>query len=87
MSKYLDQNERAIMKTKTQIRRQTRADYAIISWLVAFLLGADAWANRETADYYHDRALGFVLLFVGIGFVLLAYNAIQYAVMLRKNKL
>lgn len=67
-------------------RRQARADYAIMSWLVASLIGADAWANRATADYYHDRALGFVLLFVGIGFVLLAYNAIQYAVFVRRNK-
>jgi hypothetical protein len=75
------------MNDKIRNRRNTRADYAIISWVVASLLGADAWANRETADYYHETALGFVLLFVGIGVLLFVWNAVQYAVIAKRNKL
>lgn len=65
--------------------RETRASWALCSLMLALFIGADAWANRETADYYHDRALGFFLVFFGIAFVLFAYNAVQYAVMLRRN--
>ena len=74
------------MNDKIRNRRNARADYAIMSWVVALFIGADAWANKDSADYYHDRALGFVLLFVGIGVLLFVWNAVQYAVIQKRNK-
>lgn len=65
--------------------RETRATWAFMSLFLALFVGADAFANRDTADYYHDRAIGFVLLFVGIAFVLYTWNAVQYAVFLKRN--
>lgn len=66
--------------------RENRAGLAICSLGVALLLGADALGNLETADYYHDKALLHILGFVGVAFALFAWNAVQYAVMLRRNK-
>jgi hypothetical protein len=66
--------------------RETRATWAFMSLFLALFVGADAFANRETADYYHDRALGFFLVFLGIAVLLYTWNAVQYAVMLRRNR-
>lgn len=67
------------MKTKAS---ETRAMWAFMSLFVALFVGADAFANRDTADYYHDRALGFFVLFISIWLLLTTYNAIQA----RRNK-
>jgi hypothetical protein len=61
---------------------ETRAMWAFMSLFVALFVGADAFANRDTADYYHDRALGFFVLFISIWLLLTTYNAIQA----RRNK-
>lgn len=66
--------------------RETRAMLAFMSLFVASFVGADLFANREITDYYHDRALGFLALFVGIAFVLYTWNAVQYAVFLKRNR-
>ncbi len=66
--------------------RETRAMWAIGFLFIAFFIGADAFANLDTADYYHDRALGFILGSLGMTFVLFAWNAVQYAVFLKRNK-
>jgi hypothetical protein len=67
------------MKTKAS---ETRAMWAFMSLFLALFVGADAFANRDTADYYHDRALGFFVLFISIWLLLTIYNAIQA----RRNK-
>ena len=67
------------MKTKAS---ETRAMWAFMSLFIALFVGADAFANRDTADYYHDRALGFFVLFISIWLLLTTYNAIQA----RRNK-
>jgi hypothetical protein len=66
--------------------RENRAMWALCSLMIALFVGADAFANRETADYYHDRALGFFLVFLGIAVLLYAWNAVQYAVFVKRNK-
>lgn len=65
--------------------RKFRANFALVSLGYALLLGADAWGNRYTTDYYHDRALAFVLGFVAVAVVMFAWNAIQYALHLRNK--
>jgi hypothetical protein len=66
--------------------RETRATWGLMSLMLALFIGADAWGNRETADYYHDRALGFFLVFLGIAVLLYTWNAVQYAVFLKRNR-
>jgi hypothetical protein len=61
---------------------ETRAMWAFMSLCIALFVGADAFGNRNTADYYHDRALGFFVLFISIWLLLTIYNAIQA----RRNK-
>jgi hypothetical protein len=71
------------MNNKT---RETRVMLAVGSLLIAMLLGADALGNFDTPDYFHEQALLNVLGFVGFAFAMFAWNAIQYAVMLKRNK-
>lgn len=66
--------------------RETRAIWGFCSFMLALFIGADALGNIDTADYYHDRALGFFVLFLGISFVLYTWNAVQYAVFLKRNR-
>jgi hypothetical protein len=66
--------------------RETRAMLAMGSLFIAMFLGADAWANRLTSDYYHEQAVLTILSFVGFAVLMFAWNAVQYAVMLRRNK-
>lgn len=66
--------------------REIRANWAIGSLMLALFVGADALGNIDTADYYHDRALGFFVMFLSITFVLFAWNAVQYAVFLKRNR-
>jgi hypothetical protein len=68
-----------------QKNREARASWAIGFLLIAMLLGADAWANRLTSDYYHEQALLNILGFVAVSVSLFTWNAIQYALHLRKK--
>lgn len=66
--------------------RENRAMLGLGSLVIAVLLGADAWANRATADYYHEQAVLNILGFVGFALLMFAWNAIQYAVMLKRAR-
>lgn len=66
--------------------RETRAMFAMGSLAIAMLLGADALGNIDTPDYYHEQALLNVLGFAGVGVALFAWNAVQYALFLRRNR-
>ena len=66
-------------------RRETRAMLAIGSLVIAIFLGVDAWANRYTSDYYHEQATLTILGFVAVALLLFTWNAIQYALHLRKR--
>lgn len=65
--------------------RETRAGFALGSLGIAGILGADAWANRFTLDYYHEQATLTILGFVAVSALLFAWNAIQYALHLRNK--
>ena len=65
--------------------RTIRAELAVGSLVVALFLGADAWANRFTSDYFHAQALANILGFVAVSASLFAWNAIQYALLLRSK--
>lgn len=65
--------------------RMIRAEVALVSLGVAFVLSADAFGNRFTADYFHAQALANIFGFVAVSVLLFAWNAIQYALHLRKN--
>jgi hypothetical protein len=65
--------------------RETRAGFALGSLGLAMFLGADAWANRFTSDYYHEQATLTILGFVAVSASLFTWNAIQYARHLRNK--
>lgn len=65
--------------------RQLRAGVALGSLGIAGFLGADAWANRFTSDYFHAFAWQNVAGFLAVALVLFAWNAIQYALNNRRK--
>ncbi len=65
--------------------RLIRAEMALASLGLAIFLGADAWANRNSADYFHANALLIISGFVAVSASLFTWNAIQYALALRSK--
>ena len=65
--------------------RMIRANLALASLGLAMFLGADAFANRFTSDYFHAQALATILGFVAVSVSLFTWNAIQYALALRSK--
>ena len=52
---------------------------AMGSLVIALFLGADAWGNRFTSDYYHEQVALNILGLVAVSVLLFAWNAIEYA--------
>ena len=65
--------------------RLIRAEIALVSLAVATLLSVDAFANRNTLDYFHEQAILTILAIVAVSVSLFAWNAIQYALALRSK--
>jgi hypothetical protein len=59
--------------------RETRAMLAMGSLAIAVFLGADAWGNRFTSDYYHEQVMLDILGLIAVSVLLFTWNAIQYA--------
>ena len=76
------QKQREAMNKKGRL---IRAEIALGSLAVATLLSADAFANRNTLDYFHTQALQNIFGFVAVSVLLFAWNAIQYALALRSK--